>query len=77
MSLVRLLIKCNAKLESRDISGRTPLHAAIKHARTDVASHLLEAGASVNATDGCDNLPLHYAAKYDMTGTLESDVRQK
>lgn len=41
---------CGA-LEVRDWRGRTPLHVACEHGRTDVVRALLAGGAIANATD--------------------------
>ncbi len=49
MSIVELLIRSGANLESRDYDGRTPLQVAVKTCNRGAVKALLEAGANVNA----------------------------
>lgn len=55
-----------------DKYGYTALHHAAfwdqkKEKSTDVAEHLLSAGADVNIQTNFGNSPLHWAAKYNFT----------
>jgi ankyrin repeat protein len=46
-----------------DSQQATPLHAAARYGRVDIARDLLARGASVNATDPVGGTPLHYAVE--------------
>lgn len=58
-SAVRKLLQEDGNLvNARDYDNRTPLHVASLHGWTDVAKHLLDYGADVNAQDRWKNTPL-------------------
>ncbi|MFP4190533.1 MAG: ankyrin repeat domain-containing protein [Candidatus Hydrogenedentota bacterium] len=48
-------------LERTDVHGRTPLHLAVVHGRTEIASYLLEEGADPHSMDEDWRTPLHEA----------------
>lgn len=48
-------------LERTDVHGRTPLHLAVMHGRTEIASYLLEEGANPHSMDEDWRTPLHEA----------------
>lgn len=48
-------------VDSRGVSGGTPLMKAVYWGRDDIASYLIEHGADVNAQDSFGSTPLHYA----------------
>ena len=82
----RALIEAGADLEAKDGRGRTPLHEAVTSCKTYVSSveRLVEAGASVRATDKDKETCLTLAAKYGDTKTVrylaclpEVDVNHK
>lgn len=59
--LVRLLTEEAAPTEQRDPAGRTPLHTAVIYQQKEAAERLLDADASVDATDHQGFRPIHYA----------------
>lgn len=59
---------CGA-LEMRDSRGRTPLHMACEHGRSEAVRALLAGGANANATDRNGFQPLHKCAQ---AGSLDS-----
>lgn len=58
---ITLLAICYNFSASFAISGWTPLHEAVNHGHTKVASVLIKAGANVNAKGYEDVTPLHDA----------------
>jgi ankyrin repeat protein len=59
-AVVNLLLEAGAKLEHKDISGRTPLSwAAVGHYA--IAKLLVKAGAELRATDDIGRTPLSWA----------------
>ena len=59
--VVRLLTEEATPTEQRDPAGRTPLHTAVIHQQKEAAERLLDADASVDATDHQGFRPIHYA----------------
>ena len=55
-------------LETKDVTGRTPLLSAAFEGKTSVANELLNCGADVKATGPKDVTALHYAALRCKTG---------
>lgn len=56
-----LLLERGADINRCDVSGATPLYAAVYLGRADLASLLLAAGAQPNLANSGDRLPLHIA----------------
>lgn len=59
--LIRALAKEPEKLETRNLSGQTPLHISARWNSVDVARYLVEVGADIHARDVYGNTPLHLA----------------
>lgn len=57
-----MLTADSATVNQRDGTGATPLHAAVRSLRPDMATLLLERGAEINAADRDGFTPLHLAA---------------
>jgi ankyrin repeat protein len=60
--VVRQLISTGARINARDMRGRTALLAATHRNRVDVARFLIQEGADVNAKDFIQDTPYLYAA---------------
>ena len=58
---VKMLIDAGANIESKSLSGLTPLLYAARYGHKDVAEILLKAGANINAEDNDGWNALHYA----------------
>lgn len=61
--LIKQVLALKVDVNARDKSGQTPLHLAATINRSDMASMLVDAGASVDALDDTGKTPLHIAAK--------------
>lgn len=59
----KLLTDYGVNVESRDETGRTPLHWAAITGQVELTRKLLAFGACVNAAEGDSSTPLHYAAE--------------
>lgn len=55
-STAAILVSRGAAKESRDYSGRTPLHLAAVHRHTELVRELLECGCDVDATDSVSDI---------------------
>ena len=64
LSMVKLLIMNNAKIEKPDKYKRTALTHAVINGATNVVSYLLSLGADPNKKDTSNNTNLHYACAY-------------
>ena len=51
LGILKLLVEHGADMHTIDSRGRSPLHIASLHARSDVVKRLLESGADVNKVD--------------------------
>jgi len=60
---IKMLLKHKARVDGRDVLGRTALHAAALHGHTECVEALLAAGADVNARDNAGVTPLMEAAR--------------
>eukprot|EP00049_Salpingoeca_infusionum_P016692 m.343653 g.343653 ORF g.343653 m.343653 type:complete len:1281 (+) comp16131_c0_seq4:190-4032(+) len=60
---VQSLIALGSPLDHQDAAGRTALHIACMHGRTNGCKLLLEAGADPNIMDKTGELPVHHAAR--------------
>ena len=58
-----ILVERGANIQARDISRRTPLHAAAEKGETDTIQYLLDRGANINARDKDGLLALYCALK--------------
>ena len=63
LDLVMTLVDHGAKIQAKDIFGRTPLHVAAEKGQTDTVNYLLDHGADVNSRDKDGLLALYYALK--------------
>lgn len=68
---VRLLIKHNAELNTKDISGWTPLHVACAENDVELVRLLVSRGARINATDNHGNSPLRLARQIGSKEVIE------
>lgn len=59
--VIKLLLDHGADLESRDKTGRTPLHYAAERGEGYMIRNLLSLGANINATTLCGETPLRLA----------------
>jgi len=60
--MINSLLKAGADVQATDSKGRTPLHAATRHNRTDNMRLLVDAGARIETEDIRGNRALHMAA---------------
>lgn len=63
-------LEAGADLQAGDAHGITPLMAAVRAGRADVAALLIERGAQVRARDKRGFTALHYASQNGMDGTV-------
>ena len=63
-------LEAGADLQAPDAHGITPLMAAVRAGRADVAALLVERGAQVRARDRRGFTALHYAAQNGMNDTV-------
>jgi ankyrin repeat protein len=64
VDLLNSLIDAGAKLDLKDLFGRTALMLAIIGGNVEVAKQLIEKGANINEKDTDGNTPLIYASQY-------------
>ncbi|KAL6905000.1 putative ankyrin repeat-containing protein [Trichoderma evansii] len=69
VAAIKLLIACDAEIDSKDKLWRTPLHEAAKCGQKATIKLLLESGANINSKDRRDTTPLDLARR---TGETES-----
>ena len=66
ISIVKTITSYMQNLDAKTIKGNTALHIAINYQFTDIATHLIEAGADPNISDDdTDFTPLHYAVGWN------------
>lgn len=68
----RLLLKKGLKIDVRDGSRNTALHAAAREGHDKVVRALLDAGANPNAQNWSKMTPLHYAARNGHTRVVDT-----
>lgn len=68
---VEYLCDNKARINCKDMYGRTPLIMAVKNGHTRVASLILQRGADWNQADSSLNSALHYAAAFGWIDSLE------
>ena len=62
LEAVKFLVKSGAKINKQSFKKLTALHIALeKNINPQIALHLIQAGANVNAVDENENTALHYA----------------
>lgn len=61
LSDISSCVRCGAKLNQPNASGRFPMHLAADCNSTDILELFLRHGASVHVKDAQDETPLHYA----------------
>ncbi|GFR67750.1 poly [ADP-ribose] polymerase [Elysia marginata] len=77
ISMLQLLLKSGAKINSVDKNGNTPLHLAVScnkghsDTSTSLEEFLLEKGADMMAKNNDCNMPLHQAVHKDGTDPIE------
>lgn len=72
--MAQLLVEFNADLESRDIEGWTPLHAASNCGNLKMINFLLDHGASLVAINHDDKMPVDVAADSDIRYVLQQKM---
>ena len=65
--VVYRLLRHGLPVDVSDGAGRTALHLATMHNRTDVAKQLLYGGADMNRQDVFGDTPWHNAARFNST----------
>jgi len=68
---VRLLLRHQADVHSRDLFHWVPLHASSRYGHEEVVGELLAAGAAVDSKDRWEWTPLHHAAREGHTAVLQ------
>ena len=63
MEVFLVLLKHDAKLESADKDGRTPLYSSVSNGHLDIFWQLLQHGANVDSETNDGGTPLKTAAK--------------
>ncbi len=73
----QLLLRRGADIDARSTNStsNTPLHAAVAGGRVDAALALIDAGATVDATDAGGHTPLHIAAEGGYVPIVEALLR--
>ncbi|EHB00408.1 Ankyrin-1 [Heterocephalus glaber] len=66
-----LLVAWGAAVDAQDSLGLTPLHRAARAGRAEIAGHLLDSGAQVNAAGWLHKTPLHLATEHNQRATVE------
>ncbi|XP_065916033.1 protein phosphatase 1 regulatory inhibitor subunit 16B-like [Dysidea avara] len=74
--LAALLVEFKADLESRDIEGWTPLHAAANCGNLKMINFLLDQGASLVAINHDDKMPIDVAADSDIRYVLQQKMTE-
>ncbi|CAI6339698.1 unnamed protein product [Periconia digitata] len=62
IDIIKLFLKNNANVNSKDANGLTPLHTSILQNNPETTDMLLHAGAQIDTKDNAGNTPLHIAA---------------
>ncbi|XP_008208761.1 ankyrin-2 [Nasonia vitripennis] len=79
----KINVNASVSLDSKQLSGYTPLHVAVQYQRAKTIQVLLDAGAHINAKAREGMTPLHLAVKNSTTKIIElllknnADVRIK
>ncbi|KAK1826466.1 ankyrin repeat-containing domain protein [Podospora conica] len=63
--VIKLLLRYQADINARDLTGRTPLMVAVSSEQRGTTKLLVEKGASVNDADNDGATPLHLAISHD------------
>ncbi|GAA6235605.1 ankyrin-2-like isoform X1 [Lates japonicus] len=63
LSIIELLIREGARLDSQDNNGHTALHRAARGGHTEIVRALIKAGAPIYTLDLHDKTPIHLAAE--------------
>ena len=71
--IAEFLIRCGAKISTRDISGQTALHVAARKGRAGNIPVLLAAGSRVHEKDGSGQSSMHLASAYDYSGIINDN----
>ncbi|XP_064106024.1 uncharacterized protein LOC135215374 [Macrobrachium nipponense] len=75
LDCVRVLLKCSAKLETKNFYGKTPLQITIEENHVDIVSFLVDNNACLETTDSRGQRPLHYAIMSDSPRLVEEILR--
>ncbi len=71
LSMVKLLIKYKADVNSRSVGGSTPLHAAARVGAANITKILLENSANIDSFDSEGYTPTMRAASLGKSGAVE------
>ncbi len=74
---IKPLLKRRARIDARDVLGRTALHAAALHGHAESVAALLASGADVDAHDRSGVTPLMEAARAGHDEVLRRLIRRK
>ncbi|MEO6064444.1 MAG: ankyrin repeat domain-containing protein, partial [Lysobacterales bacterium] len=74
---IKLLLKHKARIDGRDVLGRTALHAAALHGHALSVAALLAAGADVDAHDSAGVTPLMEAARAGHDAVLRKLIERR
>ena len=74
---IKLLLKHKARIDGRDVLGRSALHAAALHGHAECVAALLAAGADVDARDSAGVTPLMEAARAGHDAVLRKLIARK
>ena len=74
--MAELLLEHGADLNSRDIEGWTPLHAAAATGNVQLISILVDSGANLVAINHDDKMPVDVAADSDIKYILQQKMTE-
>ena len=76
IDMAELLLEYGADLNSRDIEGWTPLHAAAATGNVHLISILVDSGANLVAINHDDKMPVDVAADSDIKYILQQKMTE-
>ena len=80
LNMVSFLLDCGARINGKDMYGKTPLIIAASKGYIDIAKKLLDSGARINSSDNEGFTALDYAKmnkNYSMIELIQSRKKQK
>ena len=76
LELSKILVEHGADLNSRDVDGWTPLHAAAATGNIQMINMLVEGGASLVAINHNDKMPIDVSADSDIKYVLQQKMNE-